>query len=367
MFISSDNRALFYSGRVDFDNPKAPVLVYTCSYVKTIFTGRSIKAVMSNKRNCYRNFMGVIVDGVQSKIELAENEGDFTYTLAENLSAGEHELILFKRMDGGSHYVTVKGFEIEDGETVKHPYSEPSPRRIEVIGDSVSCGEKCEILERVGMGDPEFDDGCYSNGWYSYSWQVARNLGAELHNTSQGGISLFDKTGWFNGPDDYRGVLSCYDKLEYNPPLGMKNWNFDLWKPHVVILAIGQNDANPVDIMEKDYDGEAAQNWRNEYRNFILKLRELYPGVTVICTTTLLMHHSNWDRAIDEVVTSLDKTGGMDSAVVSNEPSKKVGVYHFMYKRNGAATPGHPRTPEHDEMAAELTEFIRSLGEEIWN
>ena len=41
-------------------------------------------------------------------------------------------------------------------------------------------------------------------------------------------------------------------------------------------------------------------------------------------------------------------------------------VYHFMFKRNGAATPGHPRISEQYEMAEELTAFISSLGDDIW-
>ncbi len=47
---------------------------------------------------------------------------------------------------------------------------------------------------------------------------TARNLHAQLHDTSQGGIALLDKTGWFMEPD-YLGIESCYDKIEYQPEL----------------------------------------------------------------------------------------------------------------------------------------------------
>lgn len=347
MRIYPDNPKLQYSGRIDFDNPKAPVLVFAATYIKIKFTGTSIKAYMDNYRNCWNNYMGVIVDGVQSAVELSDGEGE--YLLADGLGGGAHELMLFKRQDS-CHYVAFKGFELENGAELLEPSPLPE-RRIEVFGDSVSCGEVSEALEYVGKADPEHN-GEFSNSWYSYSWMTARKLNAELHDTSQGGISLLDKTGYFNGPDDLRGMETSYDKIQYNPFLGeLKPWDFSKWQPHVVISAIGQNDANPVNIMAEDYDSEASANWRAHYKAWIEKLMELYPAARIILTTTILMHDAAWDRAIEQVCNEIG----------SNR------VTHFMYKRNGAGTPGHIRIPEAEEMSDELAAYIESMGEEIWN
>ncbi|MCM1308643.1 MAG: electron transporter RnfD [Butyrivibrio sp.] len=347
MRVYPDNPKLQYSGRIDFDNPKEPVLVFAATYIKIKFTGASIKACLDNRRNCWSNYMGVIADGVQSAVELADGEGK--YLLADGLGEGVHELMLFKRQDS-CHYVVFKGFELEDGaELLEMP---PLPeRRIEVFGDSVSCGEVSEALDYVGKADPEHN-GEFSNSWYSYSWLTARRLNAELHDTSQGGIALLDGTGYFNGPDDLRGMESSYDKIQYNPFLGeLKPWDFSKWQPHVVIAAIGQNDANPVNIMAEDYDSEASVSWRARYKAWIERLAELYPSARIILTTTILMHDPAWDRAIDEVC------GQIGSGRVT----------HFMYKRNGAGTPGHIRIPEAEEMSGELAAYIEGLGEEIWN
>ena len=261
---------------------------------------------------------------------------------------GEHELMLFKRQDGGQHYVTFLGLEIEDGGSVNATEALPS-KKLEVIGDSVSCGEVCEATDCVASPDPENNEGRFSNSWYSYSWQVARALDMELHDTSQGGISLLDGTGWFNGPDDLRGVESCYRKLKYNPPLGENEWDFRRWIPDVIVIAIGQNDASPVDIMKEDYESSESKHWRAQYEVLIKRLRGLYPDAVIVCATTLLMHDPSWDKAIDEVVKKI------------TAEDQNAGVYHFMYKRNGAATPGHPRISEHNEMAAELAHFLKNL------
>ncbi len=346
MFIFPDDKVLQYSGRIDFDNPKEPVFVYAASYVKLIFTGTFVKVKISNRRNYWTNYLGYILDGEQGKFALSDEEGAQVYTIAENLKDERHELLLFKRMDS-CHIFNFYGFEVEDGAETHMPKLKPA-RRMEVFGDSVSCGEVSEAVDYVGKIDPEHD-GQYSNSWYSYAWMTARKLGAELHDTSQGGIALLDKTGWFLEPD-YLGVESCYDKIEYCPVLSpVKQWDFNKYQPQVVVVAIGQNDNHPVDYMAEDYNGEKAVYWRKKYQQFIEKLMELYPKSQIILATTILMHDKNWDQSIEEVCSNI----GSDR------------VHHFLYTKNGCGTPGHIRIPEAEQMADELSAYINSLGD-IW-
>ena len=345
MWISPENPLIIYSGRIDFEDCKEPVFVFAASYVKVRFTGKEIKAVIRNQREYWTNYLGVIVDGKQTKIALSDDREKHTYVLAENLEEGEHELVLFKRQDS-CHIFTLYGLEIEDQAHLLEPLPEPE-RRIEVFGDSVSCGEVSEALNFVGKEDPQHD-GEFSNSWYSYSWITARRLNARLHDTSQGGIALLDHTGWFVEPD-YVGMESCYDKIEYHPGMGpVKIWDFSRYQPHVVIVAIGQNDSHPKDCMATDYNGAEAENWRKHYKAFVKRLMELYPKAQIILQTTLLMHDAGWDRSIEEVCRAI------------GDPR----VHHYLYKRNGAATPGHLRIPEAEEMAEELANYIISLGEE---
>lgn len=347
MLISPENQCLQYSGRIDFDDPKAPVFVYACTSVKTVFTGTTVRVRLQNHRNCWTNRMGYFIDGEQGQIVLRDDEAEESYTLAENLAPGEHTLLFFKRMDS-CHTVTFLGFELDERAEVSAPAPKPA-RRIEVFGDSVSCGEVSEALDYVGKPDPEHD-GEYSNSWYSYAWMTARKLNAEIHDTSQGGISLLDGTGWFAAPL-YKGVESCYDKIEYNPQIGpVKPWDFSRYIPHVVVVAIGQNDNHPEDYMAQDYDSEKSKHWRTHYQAFIERLMKLYPKAQIILTTTILGHDPSWDRAIGEVCEQIGSGR----------------VHHFLYQRNGCGTPGHIRIPEAEEMSEELSGYIRSLGEEIW-
>ncbi len=346
--IEPDDPMLQYSGRIDDDDPKAPVLIYAASWVKMIFTGTSVAVTLANHHAYWTNEMGYLLDGVQGRIRLLNDGKKKTYEIAEQLPDARHELMLFKRMDA-CHTVTFYGFTVDDGADLLPPEPKPA-RRMEVFGDSVSCGEVSEAVDYVGKEDP-VHDGQYSNSWYSYAWMTARKLGAELHDTSQCGIALLDGTGWFGAPA-YYGVESCYDKLEYNPDLGeVKKWDFSRYTPQVVVVAIGQNDNHPVDYMAADPEGSAAEHWRKRYREFIEILMKHYPKAQIILATTILKHHPNWDAAIETVC-----------GQIASER-----VHHFLYRRNGSGTPGHIRIPEAEEMSEELAFYIRSLGDEIWD
>ena len=179
--------------------------------------------------------------------------------------------------------------------------------------------------------------------------QTARDLGAQIHNICQGGIALFEGTGYFHAPD-YIGLESVYDKACYTPESGEPtNWDFGRYVPDIVIIAIGQNDKHNgrTDSDDIDISSPSTRNqWKTGYKKLVRDLANHYGDVKFVLTTTILMHDPEWDNAIEEIKNELCEDG--------------IKAYRNVFSRNGAATPGHPRLPEHDEMARELTEFIRA-------
>lgn len=347
-YISPNSPQLQYSGRIDFTKETAPIFIYPYSSIETIFTGTTIKILVSNWHQYWNNYLGYIIDGKQEKVLLPKSSKPVTITLAENLEDKEHTLFLFKRMDACHHFIFY-GLLLDKEATVKSVQGKPR-RRMEFYGDSVTAGEVSEAEEYVNKADPEHQ-GEYSNSWYSYATMTARRLNAQIHNIAQGGIALLDDTGWFGG-ENYVGLESTYDKLSYNTSIAPAlKWDFSKYTPHVVVVAIGQNDSNPKDYMKEDYYGKEAEYWRFKYQEFIEKLREIYPTAIIILSTTILNHHPSWDRAIAEVCDKLN-----DSK-----------IHHFLYSKNGRGTPGHIRISEASKMSCELSKYIESLGEEIWN
>lgn len=343
-----DSAALQYTGRIDFENPLEPVFVYPCSSVRLRFRGTAISACITNRHSFYENSVGVILDGRQKKLILKDSGECQELLIADNLVDTEHEVLLFKRMDSCHHFV-FHGFRLSEGAELLEPGERPR-RRMEFFGDSVTAGEVSEAVEYCAMPDPAGHNGVYSNSWYSYAWLTARRLGAELHDVAQGGVALLKGTGYYCAPELW-GMEYLYDKIQNNPYIEPpKQWDFTKYTPHVVVIAIGQNDNHPVDIMQSDIENAKARNWRAHYVAFVRKIRSLYPKATIILATTILNHGKNWDIAIGKAASELQ------------DPK----IHHFLYSNNGCGTPGHIRIPEAQKMAEELSAFIESLGDSIW-
>lgn len=338
--ISPADEHLRYAGRIG-GTAEAPFFIYPCSSVEMKVTGRTLRLALENHHSYFENRLGVMVNGVQHAVLL--EKGEQIIDLSALLTADVNEVLLFKRQDC-CHAYTIHGFKVgESAELLPLP---PRPvRRMEVYGDSVSAGEVSEAEFACAQPDPQGHNGLYSNSYLSYAWQTARLLNAELHDIATGGMALLDKTGYFYGPD-FIGMESAWDKVNYYPPFGESTpWDFARFTPHVVVVAIGQNDHHPVNIMAEDYGSAASAHWRAEYCRFLARLREKYPRAHIVCTTTILGHDAAWDRAIDDCVR--DMADGR--------------IHHFLYTKNGCGTPGHIRGSEAAVMAKELAGFIEGL------
>ena len=345
MKISHCDEKALYMGRSDRTEEETK-LFHAGSQVKLKFRGTSLSVNFNASVIWGSVSLGTVIDGVVGMIPLTqENNGkDITAFAAEGLPEGEHTAIIFKR-HASNLVLNIKGFET-DGEFLA---PDPLPElKIEIYGDSVCAGEVSEATDYVGKPDPENHNSQFDNVWYSFVMQTARNLDAQIHNICQGGIALFDGTGYFHMPD-YIGLESVYDKTCYFLEGGeLTQWDFSRYTPHIVIIAIGQNDkhngitdSDDINISNPSYRAK----WKKAYIEMVRELNGHYQTATFVLTTTILMHDPDWDNAIEEITSELNGMG--------------ISEYHNLFSRNGAATPGHPRIPEHNEMARELTDFIR--------
>lgn len=341
MRISMDHEYLQYAGRVDDADPLHPVFLFPATSVCFRMTGRRLIVHLHNAHHLWENRLGVVVNGEQFGVELPW-DADCAVDLSAYLSDGVNDVLIFKRQDS-CHKVMFDCLET-DGELLPPP--ERPLRRIEFYGDSVSAGEVTERDDHAGQLDPPEHNARWNNVWHSYAWQCARLLHAEISDIAQGGIALQDGRGWFPPC----GMLTAYDKIAYNPHWNdVRPWDFSRWTPHVAVVAIGQNDNAQGDYMHADYDGDLAQAWREDYGRLIAGLRMKYPNAYILCTTTVMMHSPEWDRAVGEVV--------------ANAADDRV--RQFLYTGNGAVTPGHVRRCEAEIMAKELAAYIESLPD-VW-
>lgn len=343
-YIPADCREISYNGRIDFSNPKIPIFIYPASYALAFFTGREIGVVIKNNNDYFNNYLGYIVDGVQKKAILSNDGNVQKIILADDLeSSKKHNVVIFKRQDT-CHEFEFYGFVISNDGSLDIP-KKKHRRQMEFYGDFITCGDMSETDCSFNRTDSDYD-GSYSNVWYSYSMITARILNAEADIIAQNEASLMGGT----CDRDY-GIKNMYDKLQYNKNLGdIKEWNFENYRPHVVVVAIGQNDFEHYDFMKTDPYGEKAMVWKNCYRDFILNLRSVYPNALIVLATSILNHNSSWDRAIGSICTDIHEAK----------------IVHFLYSSNGRGGMAIGK-PQAEGMAFELSMFIKGFGNSIWH
>lgn len=348
-FINADLEKLVYSGRIDFSDTKAPIFIFPTNSVSMKFTGSKLKMLVRNRHSYYDNYIGYIIDGIEKKVLLSNDSSIMEIILEDNLKNDKsHEVTLFKRQDG-CHEFIFYGFIISKEGEVMPPYKKHK-KCMEFYGDSAAAGELSEAGDIAAIKHNKHN-GQYSNAWKSYAAITARNLKADFSIIAQEGIALLNGAGYFHAPKSI-GMESIYDKLHFNPDFGeVTHWDFKRYTPQVVVIDIGQYDAVPKDYMKGSKDGEKSSFWKEHYKKFILSIRGKYPNAFIVLTTSVMNHHPSWDRAI-----------GLICQEINDEK-----VVHFLYHENGRGTPYCITLSEAEQMAFELSMFLKSFGLKIWN
>src|SRR5476651_2629429 len=178
--IKADDPRIQYSGRVAMKDGVAE-LSWSATSVNINFTGSNLDVTLSDERS--DNNYDVLIDGVLRFVlhPLKEKQD---YTLAEGLQRGPHTVELFKRTEWAMGKTWIYDFSIVGTNTFL-PQSPPKKRKIEVFGNSISCGYADIDYSGQDRGTSPFED-----AYIAYPALIARHFDAELHNTSRSGIGI---------------------------------------------------------------------------------------------------------------------------------------------------------------------------------
>ncbi len=215
--VDADHPGLSYIGRIDFHDPKAPVFIWQGTQVRARFSGKSIGFRFSNAWG--QNFYNVIIDGKIRFLKLNE-WGTHDYQLAQTLSEGSHEFVLFKRTEANSGNAVFRGLIL--GEEAKlEAKPDPLPLRIEFYGDSITAGACNENPPNT----EQYDDLSTHNNYLSYGAITARNLNAEYVCIAVSGIGICYSWNSFLMPEVYNRLYLNTSDERYN----FKEENRILW------------------------------------------------------------------------------------------------------------------------------------------
>jgi Carbohydrate esterase 2 N-terminal/GDSL-like Lipase/Acylhydrolase family len=326
-FISPDNPAFQYTGRIVFSNPKLPRFWQPGVYIVTQFEGRSCSVILNDEvlwGNSH-NYVDIVVDNKRLRYKMTGKTD--TILAANGLENKTHRILICKDTEAGIGYLEFVGLICD---AVKPPEPKPS-RKIEFIGNSITCGS--------GMDFSSFP--CGKGTWYdqhnayqSYGPLTARALHAQWSLSAVSGIGL---------------IHSCCNMTVVMPQVfdnvNMREdtiaWNFKKYQPDVITVCLGQNDGI-----------QDSTLFCGEYIKFLQSIRSHYPAAEIICLTSPMA-----DERLGAVLKNY-LTGIV--SLMRDKGDKKINKY-FYSRQFHHGCGGHPDMEEHQQIAAELTREIRRI------
>jgi lysophospholipase L1-like esterase len=326
VFYAADNRQIEYTGRIDFSNLLKPRFWLPGVYLQAKFEGTSLEVDLNDEENGdNRNYIEIAIDNnkpFRIKLGAKENKID----VANNLSPGVHTVTICKDTESGIGYIEFLGLKCEK----LLPFEKPK-RKIEFIGDSITCGSGMDFSTSTCETGKWYDQ---HNAYLSYGPLAARGLGAQWFLTAVSGIGLIHSC-------CNLGITmpQVFDKVSMRDD--SPRWDFNKYMPDVVTICLGQNDG------KQDSVAFCAA-----YIGFIHKIRIHYPKADIICLNSP-MANPELNQMLKNYITSVQ-------LYLNNSGDNKVYHYFFPHTYNNGCG-GHPGMAQHVLIAGQLAGYIKQL------
>jgi len=316
-----------FVGRTDQSETGFVKLAWSGSGILFRFDGTDASVTMDDAGK----FFTVLVDGALQP-NLATTSGEKTYAVASGLTPGQHEVRLYRRTEAMFGVTKFVGVDLGTGTLLAPP--PPASRKLEVIGDSITCG----------YGNEGADQNCNfsadtENHYETYAAIAARNVNADLITVAWSGKGVI----YNYGNDKVDPLPALYDRTLPADP--SSQWDFS-YQPDVVIINLGTNDFST--------DGDPSESeFVGAYQAFLEHLRAKYPSAYLLCMVPTLLSGTDLSTAqsyIDKAVQARKSAG--DSAIES---------WAMSFTQTGWGCDWHPSLATHASMGAALTTKLKAL------
>lgn len=344
-----------------FVEPKENILYFNWSgsTVEFIFTGThlnvSLRAAcgyemegMPGDANAPKRptwpWLGVFLDDMDMPIRKFEiGSPNETWMLIQTQQPQTHRIRLTKLTENAKTTLGIVAFTA-DG--TFEPIQKPEKKRIEIVGDSITCGYGNKVKE----SNRHFHSADEDN-WQAYGPMAARELGMEYSCVSISGITAVKHTGWMM-PWAMEELYDYTDKVCMDT-LGMElqPWNFAENHNDYVVVNLGTNDCFAILFSP---DASELGNFQKAYAAFIEQIRrDNGPDTQIICALGT-MNYYLYSDIVQAVADYQQRTGDAKIHTLRFKP-----IHPF----DGLGADGHPSLETHAKMAGELAEFIRALAD----
>ena len=332
VMVAADNPAIQYSGRSKGAGTQKVMFGWSGARERLRFQGSSSVGTWIDD-DSGNNYAMAWIDGKPGK-KFRLNASDGFYTLADGLDTGEHTVEVVRVTECFLGPTGFRGFALDPAAKALS-WTETNNRRIEFIGDSITCGYGVEADDPHLHFKPETENFCLG-----YSGLTARNLDADYNVVARSGIGMVrDYDGPREGNDDAMPVF--YPETFYLQP--EPKWDFHRFTPDVVCVNLGTNDFSTTGV---DVDKFVAI-----YAKFLEMLLARYPGAKVVVLQGPMNNSDDLKAALHKAIGQLD-----------GEAAQRV--RYFELSAQGAVGLGadsHPNRPQSRINADELTAYLRNL------
>lgn len=329
-------------GRTYFDSSNNYYMNWTASGFEISVDAPTVSVDFTSDASyptMYEAYVTVIVDGQQDSsqwrvIPVSPQGG--SYVVADHLSPGTHTIQVLKRSEVGMAKLAVTGVEFPDGGKLLAPPADTNTRKIEVIGDSITCG----------FGDMAPDSGTafttqYEDGLHTYATIAARALNADINVTAQSGYCIWKST---NGP----AMPQFYDQICGINSYNTAAWDFTKYQPDVIVLNLGTNDNQ----IASDAD---QATFEQAYTTFLNHILSVNPSSKVICCIAPMM--------TDPTARNYVGVQNAYNTVKQTDTNNRLSFLTFTNYNTypGDIRSGHPGQQTHAQDALDLENAIRAI------
>lgn len=267
-------------GRFDTTDPKRPKFDWSGNEIRARFEGTELRAGFTAFNTIL--FTATLDDLPPKRFPVLEFQtgydlaGSAPNSLFGPLSPGPHEIVIHRDSEALFGALTFEGFDFGPGGQALPPTRRD--RRIEIIGDSITCG-----YGNLGSNATCPFSVDTENNFLAYGSLVGRALDAEVTSVAWSGKGIV--LNYRENPNDVDSKTTVpqlwRDRTVGSLPDGPK-WDFAKEEqPHVVVINLGTNDITR-DIDEDNIaDGLDFAAFRQGYFDFVTEVRGKRPDAHI--------------------------------------------------------------------------------------
>lgn len=318
------------------------------------FTGTKAEAVLwtdgASGEEIFKAWMAVFIneEEVPSKRFSLDVEED-AYVLYEGAKPEKVKIRLVKMSEAAFSKVGVKSITIDSNQMpVPTAYLD---RKIEFIGDSITCGYGNE-----GVLNTDVFCTAQENPWDAYAAKTARHFHADYHLISWSGIGIISN--WVSETEDkpldhwlmpmlyqYTDAALSNDRKIENPEV----WDHKRFIPDVIVINLGTNDTSYTRGIK-----ERVNAFGEKYYQFLDYVRNHNVNTTIICTLGVM-----GQELCPEIQRQVEKF-----TLEKQDDNIHFMEFEVQKESDGIGADWHPSLLTHAKMSERLIAKIREV--KLW-